>query len=86
MASSALYNTSGSAVLLNNQIRKYFKTTVGVRHLLSPVLFNLFLETIMRETLHDFHSTISIRGKTISNLHFADDIVLDLMGGSKEEL
>jgi hypothetical protein len=38
----------------------------------------------MRETLHDFHSTISIGGKTISSLYFADKI--DLMGGSKEKL
>ena len=82
----ALYNTSSSAVLLNNQIGDYFKTSVGVRQgcLLSPVLFNLFLENIMRETLHDFHSTISIGGRTINNLRFADDI--DLMGGSNTEL
>ena len=38
----------------------------------------------MREALHDFHSTISIGGRPISNLRFADDI--DLMGGSNEEL
>jgi hypothetical protein len=70
---NALYNTSGSAVLLNNQIVDYFKTTVGVRQgcSLSPVLFNLYLESIMRE-IHDFHSTVSIGGKTISNLRFAD--------------
>ena len=82
----ALYNTASSAVLLNNQIGDYFKTTVGVRQgcLLSPVLFNLFLENIMRETLHDFNSTISIGGRTINNLRFADDI--DLMGGSNREL
>ena len=82
----ALYKTSSSAVLLNNQVGDYFKTTVGVRQgcLLSPVLFNLFLENIMRETLHDFHSTISIGGRTLNNLRFADDI--DLMGGSNKEL
>ena len=82
----ALYKTASSAVLLNNQIGEYFKTTVGVRQgcLLSPILFNLFLENIMRETLHDFHSTISIGGRTINNLRFADDI--DLMGGSNREL
>ena len=85
-AIQALYNTASSAVLLNNQIGDYFKTTVGVRQgcLLSPVLFNLFLENIMRETLHDFHSTISVGGRTINNLRFADDI--DLLGGSNEEL
>ena len=82
----ALYNSSSSAVLLNNQIGQPFKTTVGVRQscLLSPTLFNLFLEQIMREALQDFHSTISIGGRPISNLRFVDDI--DLMGGSNEEL
>ena len=82
----ALYNTTNSAVLLNSDIGNYFKTTVGVRQgcLLSPVLFNLFLENIMRETLQDFNSTVSIGGRTISNLRFADDI--DLMGGSNHEL
>jgi hypothetical protein len=49
-----------------------------------PVLFNLFLENIMCETVHDFHSTISIGGKTISNLRFAEHI--GLMGGSYKEL
>ena len=38
----------------------------------------------MRETLHNFKSTISIGGRIISNLRFADDI--DLMGGSNDEL
>ena len=82
----ALYNNASSAVLLNSDIGEYFKTTVGVRQgcLLSPVLFNIFLEKIMRETLHNFDSTISIGGRTLSNLRFADDI--DLMGGSESEL
>lgn len=81
-----LYNSATSAVLLNNQVGEYFKTTVGVRQgcLLSPTLFNLFLENIMRETLHNFHSTISIGGRITNNLRFADDI--DLMGGSNNEL
>lgn len=38
----------------------------------------------MRETLHGFHSTISIGGRPLNNLRFADDI--DLMGGSNTEL
>ena len=82
----SLYNSASSAVLLNNNIGKHFKTTVGVRQgcLLSLVLFNLYLENIMRETLHEFESTISIGGRTIHNLRFADDI--DLMGGSNNEL
>ena len=38
----------------------------------------------MGETFHNFKSTISIGGRIISNLRFADDI--DLMGGNNDEL
>ena len=82
----ALYNNATSAVFINNQIGDFFRTTVGVRQgcLLSPTLFNLFLEKIMQETLHDHVTTISIAGRPICNLRFADDI--DLMAGSQSEL
>ena len=82
----SLYSSASSAVLLNNNVSNYFRTTVSVRQgcLLSPILFNLYLENIMRETLHNFKSTISTGGRTISNLRFADDI--DLMWGSNDEL
>ena len=82
----SLYSSASSAVLLNNDVSNYFRTTVGVRQgcLLSPILFNLYLENNMRETLHNFKSTISIGGRIISNRRFADDI--DLMGGSNDEL
>ena len=81
-----LYKQSSSAVLLNNQIGSFFRTTVGVRQgcHLSPVLFNLFLERIMQETLDDHLTSISIGGRPICNLRFADDI--DLMGGTNDEL
>ena len=51
--------------------------------MLSPVLFH-FLEKIMQETLHDHHTPISIGGRPVCNLPFADDI--DLKGGSNGEL
>ena len=52
-AIQALYENSSSAVLLNSQLREFFKTTVGVHQgcLLSTIHFNLFLEKIMQETL-----------------------------------
>ena len=78
----AQYENPSSAVLLNSQLGEFFKTTVGVRQgcLLSPILFNFFLEKIMQEILHDHHTSVSIGGRSICNLRFADDI--DLMGGS----
>ena len=38
----------------------------------------------MLETLQNHHTSISINGRPLCNLRFADDI--DLMGGTKEEL
>ena len=52
--------------------------------LISPILFNLFLEKIVQETLYDHHTSISIGGRLTCNLRFADDI--DLMNGSNGEL
>ena len=38
----------------------------------------------MTEALDDHEGTVSIRGRTIRNLHFADDI--DCLAGEEEEL
>ena len=67
---------------MNSQLGEFFKTTVGVRQecLLSPILFNLFVERIMQETLNDHHTSVSIDGRSICNQRFADDI--DIMGGT----
>ena len=72
--------------MLQWQHRDWFKTTVGVRQgcLLSPTLFNIFLERIRADALEDHKSTVSIGGRTISNLRFADDI--DGLAGSELEL
>ena len=82
----SLYDNSSSAVLINNITGSFFNTNVGVRQgcLLSPVLFNIFLEQIMLNILHEHSSTISIGGRNISNLRFTDDI--DLIAGSNREL
>ena len=41
---------------------------------LSSVLFNIFLEQIMSDTLINHHSSISICGREISNIRLANDI------------
>ena len=80
------YDKTTSAVCFNGITGDWFRTTVGVRQgcLLSPTLFNIFLDTIMADALEDHKSTASIGGRTISNLRFADDI--DGLVGSELEL
>ena len=70
-----LYGKATSAVCFNGSTGGWFRTTVGVRQgcLLSLTLLNIFLEGIMADTLEDHESTVSIGGRTISNLRFADD-------------
>ena len=71
-----LYNKATNAVLFNNSIGDWFRKTAGVRQgcLLSPTLFNTFLERIMIDASEDHEGTVSIGGSTITNLFFADDI------------
>ena len=80
-----LYNKATSAVLFNNSIGDWFQTTVGVRQgcLLSPTLFNIFLEKIMTDALEDHEGTVSTEGRTITDLCFADD-TLGLTGKEEE--
>ena len=74
-----LYDKDQSAVLFNGSTGQWFRTTVGVRQgcLLSPTLFNIFLERIMCEALDDHEGSVSIGGRLITNFRFADDIVLN---------
>ena len=82
----SLYQKATSAVFNNNNIGEWFRTTVGVRQgcLLSPTLFNIFLERIMSEALEEHEGTVSIGGRNITNLRFADDI--DGVAGNEDEL
>ena len=74
------------AVLFNGSIGDWFQTRGGVRQgcLLSPTLFNIFLERIMTDTLEDHKGIVSTGGRTITNICFADDI--DGLEGEEEEL
>ena len=70
----------------NSSIGDWFRTTIGVRQacLLSPTLFNIFMEMIMTDALEDHEGTVRIGGRTITNLRFADDI--DGLAGEEEVL
>ena len=67
---TTLYNKASSAVLFNGSIGDWFRTTVEVRqgYLLSPTLFNIFLERIMTDGLEDHEGTVSIGGTEVPNL------------------
>ena len=74
-----LYDKAQSAVLFNGSTGEWFRTTVEVRQecLLSPTLFNIFLDRIMCEVLDDHEGSVSISGRLITNFRFADDIVVN---------
>ena len=74
-----LYDNAQSTVLFNGSTGEWFRTTVGVRQgcLLSPTLFNIFLERIMCEALDDHEGSVSIGGRLMTNFRFADDIVVN---------
>ena len=81
-----LYDKATCAVQMNGSIGEWFRTTVGVRQgcLLSPTLFNIFLEWIMSDALEEHDGTVSIGGSNITSLRFADDI--DAIAEEEQEL
>ena len=81
-----LYDKATSAVQMNGSIGEWFRTTVVVRQgcLLSPTLFNSFLERIMSDALEEHDGKVSIGGRHITNLRFADD--MDALAEEEQEL
>ena len=65
-----LYVKATSAVQMNGSIGEWFRITVGVRQecLLSPTLFNIFLERIMSDALEEHDVKVSIGGRNITKL------------------
>ena len=57
-----LYDKGTSAVQMNGSIEEWLITTVRVRQgcLLSPTLFNIFLERIMSDALEEHQGNVSI--------------------------
>ena len=79
-----LYDNAISAVQMNGRTEEWFRTTVGVRQgcLLSPTLFNIFLERIISDALEEHGGKVSTR--TITNLRFANNI--DALAEEEEDL
>ena len=68
----------GSSNLKQSCAGKLTRLPLGVRQgcLVSPIVFNIFLERIMCEALGDHEGSVSIGGRLITNFRFADDIVI----------
>ena len=82
-----LYAGQEAAVRTEHGTTDWFQIGKGVYHgsILSPCLFNLHAEYIMRNAwLDEAQARIKIAGRNLNNLRYADDTTL--MAESKEEL
>ena len=82
-----LYAGQEAMVRTRHGTTDWFQTGKGVDQgcILSPCLFNLNAENIMRNTgLEEAQAGIKIAGEKINNLRYADDTIL--MAESEEEL
>ena len=74
-----LYAGQEATVRTGHGTTDWFHIVKGVRqcYILSPCLFNLYAEYIMRNTgLEEAQAGIKISGRNINNLRYADDITL----------
>ena len=75
-----LYAGQEATVRIEHGTTDLFQTGKGIRQgcILSPCLFNLYTEHIMRNTLLDeAQAGIKIAGRSINNLRYADDTTLN---------
>ena len=81
-----LYAGQEATVRTGHGKTDWFQTGKGVRQgcILSPCLFNLYAEYIMRNARLEAQAGIKIAGRKINNLRYADDTTL--MAESNEEL
>ena len=82
-----LYAGQEATIRTGHGTTDWFQIGKGVCQgcILSPCLFNLYAEYIMRNTgLEEAQAGVKIAGRNINNLRYADDTTL--MAGSEEEL
>ena len=82
-----LYAGQEATVTTGHGTTDWFQTGKGVRQgcILSPCLFNLYAEYVMRNAgLEEAQAGIKIAGRNINNLRYADDTIL--MAESEKEL
>ena len=72
-----LYDETECAVVINGHIANWFIVSIGVRQgcLLSPTLFNVFLEFVMDE-VKSLQNTLLLDGNISIDIRYADDTAL----------
>lgn len=75
---SNLYWGQTAKIKIENELSEDINIRKGVRQgcVLSPMLFNIYSESIFRETLSEDPAGIVVNGKTINNIRYADDTVV----------
>jgi len=76
-----MYRGTFSAVRTGGELSEWFETVVGVLQgcVLSPLLFNLFLEVVIARALDGVEVGAVLSGYNITNLRFADDIAENII-------
>ena len=73
-----LFRKQLTKVKVAGTLSEWFLVKKGVRQgcVLSPYMINILVEMVMRETLGGFQGGLQIRGRMVTNLGYADDIIL----------
>jgi len=73
-----LHRKQLAKVKVAGTLSEWFRVKKGVRqgYVLSSYLFNILAEMIMRETFYGFQGGLQIGGRIVTNLRYADDIIL----------
>ena len=81
-----LYEASEAVIKIDNTLSEKCRIRKGVRQgcILSPLLYNVYSEVVMRRVLEDWNGGVKIGGRRFSNLRYADDTLL--IANSPEEL
>jgi len=76
-----LYRKQLAKVKVARTLSEWFHVKKGNRqgYVLSPYLFNILVEMVMRKTLDGFQGRLQIGGQIVTNLCYADDILLVIL-------